>query len=238
MEEMRRGIGSIQDLLRAMLTVKEGATNDDIEHLRKLIHDDRDAKSEDTLTLRRGQSKTAGPSSEPPEVSYQEEQVLKHFPINKYTKPMHWLLKQKPIRQLIYIKVLKEVYEDNTQFKPDSEFVMKRFLKVLLSDRLQGHFGKATGGGRNLDFSRCPLPMPILAIANEKLGPLHKLKIPGSKDNAEILKERCNDARRVKVLKSDYILGSTSQEEMAIRIFLERIDFYDNHQVKSPFLMS
>ncbi len=230
MEEMKTSLSTIKDLLETMVKLKEGGSQSEIDKLRAVLDSD-DDKSHETLTLRKGHATASGGASEPPHVSHLEEQVFSYFPINKYTKPMHWLLKQETIREVIYIQVLKKVYKDPTLFKPDAEFVMKKYLTFLLSDRIQGHFGKATGGGRNLDFSRCPLPMPILNLANDMLGRLHKNRPPGAKDNAEILKVKCNETRRAKLIHSDKILGCSSQEEMALLIFLERIDFYENHQV-------
>ncbi len=231
MKEMLDGLNTIKDLLMAMVEVKEGGGRD-IERLKKLLNQ----TGNQNLTLRQTSQTASGQPEDHPKMSPYEERVISFLPINKYTQAMNWMLKQQPIRDIIYIQVLKKAYEDYTQFKPDNEYIVKKYLNILLSDRLMGHFGKATGGGRNLDFSRCPMPMPILTIADEKLARLHKVRPPGAKDNAELMKQRCNDVRTARLLRSDYISGASCQEEMAIRIFLERIDFYENHQVTCPLV--
>ncbi len=229
---MREGLTSIKEMLEALVAVKEGGGESAMDKLNKILSQKSQKKDTPTLTLRTEPSQASGGGPDDPPVSYNESRVLALFPINKYTKAINWLLKQESVRELIKNQMMYKIYAEPRLFKPDSEFVVKKYLDFLLSSRVQTHMGKATGGGRNLDFSRCPLPMPVLNIADEKLGRLSKNRPPGARDNAEFLKSRCNDARTLKVHNSEWILESSCQEEMAIRIFFERIDFYENHMVR------
>ncbi len=239
MNNMKGSLENIKTLLEALARVRASGSVADFEDLKQLLGQDKSAPSvtsgETTLTLQRGPSTATGPPGKDPPVSQIEARVLNLFPINKYTRAIDWMLKQPVVRRLIYIKILSICYSDSVQFKPDNQYVVSTYMDTVATPRLQGHFGKATGGGRNLDFGRCPMPMALLAIANEDLAPLAKKPVPGSMDNAEFLKERNNTVRKKTLMKSNYISQASCQEEMAMRILFERIDFYENHMVRVQY---
>ncbi len=161
-----------------------------------------------------------------------ETLVQRYFPINTYTPEMDWFIQQKPVRTFLYYETMRVAYRTHPPFKPDAEFVMGKFMDALMSKRLQTHFSKATGTKKkNQDYGRVPLPAVVVDIANVELLNLGKQRIPGSKETAEFLKDRCNSARRIHVINSSTVLESKCIEEMAHKLFTERIDFVNKHEV-------
>ena len=166
-----------------------------------------------------------------------ETQIVKYFPINKYTMAMDWFIKQPIVQDFIHYEVMRKVYRTHPVFKPESDKVLGKYMDWLVSFRLQSHFGKATTRVCPMDYGRFAMPMVMLKIAEERILNLGKLRVPGAKDVAEFLKDRCQGQCRTKVLGSDFLEGSESVQEMAHRILAERVDFIQEHQVTPMYCL-
>ena len=162
-----------------------------------------------------------------------ETMLQRFFPINTYTPAMDWLIQQKPVRTFLYYETMRVAYRTHPPFKPDTEYVLGKFMDYLMTKRLQSHFSKATGTKKKQDYARVPLPQIVVDMANNEFLNLGKRKIPGSKDNAEFFKDRCNSARRIHVLNAANVLESSCVEEMAHKLFTERVDFVSKHEVRN-----
>ncbi len=161
-----------------------------------------------------------------------ETQLYYYFPINVYTKAMNWLLKQPIVRKFLEYETIRVVYRNHPPFKPDAEFVFGKFLDYLMTRRQQSHWCKSTGRGRSQDYGRAPMPDIVVDIAEKELVDVGKRRVPGSKNVAEFVKDKCNSARRHQVLGSQYVKDSKSVQEMAYRILGERVDFMKKHEVR------
>ncbi len=175
--------------------------------------------------------KTATRGDTPEYCNEAENNILALFPINRYTEPIDWMIRQPIVQDLIYYDVMRDVYEQKPVFKPESNFVLDSYMDKIISQRLQTHMGKATVRASKHDYSRFPMPMVFLEIAQDKLAGLGKLRAPGTKDVADFMKDRCNNGRRFHVIESDYIEGSASVQEMAHRLLSEREEFISKHKV-------
>ncbi len=179
----------------------------------------------------RDRSGASSRAQTPPYYNDVEDDLAKYFPINEYTMPMNWLLKKPIVQRFIYYEVIRRAYRTHPVFKPDAEFIIGIYMDFLMSPRLQTHFGKSTGTGGTMDFARCPMPQVVVEIADTVLLDLGKRRVPGTRTNADAIKDRCNNVRRFQVLGSDYIKDATSRQEMAHRLLGERQDFYERHMV-------
>ena len=191
------------------------------------------AGQEGPAPVQRPLGQTASRGNTPPYHNDTESEIASYFPINQYTQAMNWFLKRPIVQTFLYYEVIRIAYRTHPLFKPDADFVLGVYMDYLCSTRLQTHFGKSTGSGSTLDFARFPMPQVIVDIANTKLVDIGKRRVPGGKDNAELIKVRGNNMRRNHLLGSDYIRGSASVEQMAHRILTERHDFYEMHVVSS-----
>ncbi len=164
-----------------------------------------------------------------------EAELMSLFPINVYTKAMHWLLSRRVVRRFLYYETLKQVYTGFTTTKPDMENCVGAYLEYTLSTRLQAHLGKALTKGATssslFHFGRFPLPEPILSIATEEIMKMAKKRAEGSKDEADFMKERCTTIKRTFINNGEWPTKAPSQEVMALRLFWERMSFFQKHKV-------
>ncbi len=167
-----------------------------------------------------------------------ETQLYCYFPINIYTPAMNWLLKRPIVRRFLQYETIRTVYRNHPLFKPDAEFVFGKFLDYLMTRRLQSHWCKSTGSGRSQDYGRAPMAGIVVDIAEKELVDVGKRRVPGSKDVSEFVKDKCNSARRHQVLGAQYVKDSKSVQEMAFRIYSERVDFISKHEVRKYMLNS
>ncbi len=179
----------------------------------------------------RSRSGSATRGHTPPYYNDVEDDLAVYFPINEYTMPMNWLLKKPIVKKFIYYEVIRRAYRTHPLFKPDAEFIIATYMDFLMTPRLQSHFGKSTATGGTMDFARCPMPQVVVEIADTDLLDLGKRRVPGTGTNAEAIKTRCNNVRRMQVLGSDYIKEAESRQEVAHRLLGERVDFYNKHMV-------
>ncbi len=233
MQTLKQGLLDLKVLLEAMQTFKQ--TGDPTAMVN--IMGQPSQKSTPSLVLTRAAAVAQPDENDPFKYSNIETKIKIYFPMNKYTKTMEWFLKQDIVREFMKFEVMRKVYEKNPPFKPDAEQVASKYIDYLLSPRMQGHFAKATGSSALVDFGRAKLPRAILNIADEDLKGLAKGRIPGSKDNAEFIKDKCNASRRTHLLKSDYLKEATSIQDVAIRILWDRHDFFEDHLVSELFLL-
>ncbi len=162
-----------------------------------------------------------------------ESELDSYFPINQYTEPMDWLLKQPIVHTFFHYEVIRRVYRKHPIFKPESDVVLSSYMDYVASTRLQTHFAKATTRVTKMDYGKFPMPMVFVKIALDQLMDLGKQRIPGTKDVATFIKDRCANTRRSHVLNSEFILESDSQQEMAHRLLAEREDFVSMHAVSN-----
>ncbi len=173
------------------------------------------------------------PSEEPtPEYNEAENMLMKYFPVNEYTKAMHWLLKHDVVRTFLEYRTMRAVYKGFVPSKPDMEIVLAKFLDLTVSLRLQAHLGKpVTDTSPLLHFGRFPMPQPLYKIATEDLKGLSKKRAEGMKDEADILKDKCLTAKRTCINANTYACDAESIEETALRLYWERMDFFQKHKV-------
>ncbi len=224
MSELVQNMESVRDLVQALHDFRHGLTT--VDQLK--------AAAAQSDRAKRDQASAVSASSEEPERGYTpaENKLLKLFPINVYSRAMHWLLQQQPVRDFIRYETMTRLFRGLVTFKPDMPDVMTVFLDLLVSVRLQSHLGKAvTGKSPLFHFGRFPLPQPILKIAMEDLEKLSRIRAPGMNDEAEVLKSKCTTAKRIHINGSKYLASASSKEEIAMRLWWERYDFYKKHKV-------
>ena len=193
---------------------------------------DTSGQSEESGSSRKYRASTIPPEETPPNLSEVEFRLKRLFPINTLTQPMMWLLGRPRVRRFLYYQILRALYTKKPPSKPDYEFVAGKALDYMMSQRLQTHMGKA-GGGRNLDFSRMPMPEVFIDIIANDIAPLGRMPAPGDKSLPDFLKDKCNGVRRTKVIGSNYVLDARSVQHMAFIILHERLDFFHRHRVRA-----
>lgn len=162
-----------------------------------------------------------------------EHELLKIFPINTYTREVGWLLVQKPVQEFIRYAVMKQLYGNAPTHRPDPEIVTYRFCDFVFSKRFLAHCAKPTGQGRRRDHGRCKFPLIVYNILMANVANLGNAPLPGLRLHDEIVKDKCNTLVKNNIKASPYVLGSSSIEQMAHRLFHERVTFYENHKVKA-----
>ncbi len=190
-------------------------------------------ESKDKGRARSSRASTRDRDSTPPMYTDEESRARKYFPINNYTRAMDWFLRQPAVQTLIYYEVMRVTYRTYPVFKPDAEFMIAKYMDYLMSTRLQTHLAKANGnrGRANMDFGRAPMPNVVVQIAETRLTDLAKRRVPGFREVADVMKDRCGAARRNKVIECDYVSTSSSVEVMAHRLYNERMTFAEANEV-------
>ncbi len=240
METVTTGLGELKRLLTALVSFQTGQSD-----LGELAAASGNTVPEAAMKIRLPQNvqrATRSASSEPdPMFNDAEARLYALFPINHYTEPMAWLLTQAPVQRFLECMTIRKCYLGTSlPGKPDFEVVLYKFFKYVCSTRLRAHLGKSTGGagsgGQNLDFGRFPLPKAIEDIANERLPHLHKVKVPGQRSSADFFKDKAGAAKRNNLIGSAYVSQkSKSVQEVAQRLYWERMQFFEMHEVFNIF---
>ncbi len=215
-----------KDLLTEIVNFQKGEGN--IQRMAELTY--RDPRSK-TLRLPRYSQASSSSDEPPPIYTAVETQLLRLFPIPVYTPAIDWLLKQPVVKTFIFYQMTRRQYTNIPRGKPDWEIVIADYLDFMCTIRLQGHMGKAGSKSGKLHFGRFPLPDAILQISNENIASLHRVRVPGDRDNATLFREKCAAIKRNRITYAEWVMKSESVQEMAQKYLWERYDFYINHRV-------
>ncbi len=224
MSDLVEQMVAVRDLVQGLKDFREGRST--IEEL---------SQASARLDRARGRD-TASTISDEPERSYNstENKLLKLLPINRYTRAIDWLLQQKVVRDFIRYETMSRIYKGFITFKPEMDDVLTTYFDMVVSVRLQAHMGKAVSGRSPLfHFGRFPLPQPLLKIAMEDLNKLSRIRAPGMRDEADFFKSKCITAKRTHINSNKYLVDAESKEEVALRLWWERLDFYRKHKVSA-----
>ncbi len=230
--DLLSGLSNLQNLLATLSKVRQGKAPP--QELFQLLG--QEPPQPGTKSTR---ASAASDDPSEPGITEAETELLSLFPINVYTKEIHWLLQRPMVRKFLKYETMKAVYSGLPTFKADMETVVNKFLEYTLSQRLLAHLSKAssqaaaTGGKRH--FGRFPLPGAVREIAEEELKGLWKKRAPGEKNVVDTMLNYCTTARRNQLLTNTYILEGSCLEEVALRYYWERMDFYQRHKVMTSW---
>ncbi len=239
MDDITTRLTSLKDVCDGLAQFRAGAI--DAEQLASVagVPPPRERIPQDRQRATSYLSYRSAASSEPgPAYNEAESRLRSCFPIVVYTEAMDWLLRQEMVKKYLRFETIRLCYTGLPKSKSDWETVASKFFDFVVSIRMQCHLGKATnkpGSGPAMDFGRFPLPQPIIDVATERLGSLHRVKIDGDSTYAQLFKGKCVGYKRTQLLASPHMIDAESIQLMAQRFFWERIDFFRLNKVSRLF---
>ncbi len=166
------------------------------------------------------------------EVNAAELKLGAYFPINSYTKDVKWLLEQPIVQEYLEHKVMAELYKGYPKVKASPEDTVYAFMDEVFTERFQCHCGMPNSNVSNYQFGRFPFPSLVFDIFQRRIMKLGRPTAEGARSHADIIKDKCYTDHRMKITTGSYVKSAESLEEMAFRLYWERIQFYENgHQV-------
>ncbi len=171
------------------------------------------------------------PPAESP-VNSVEYKLDAYLPINSYTPDVKWLLEQAIVQDHIKNKVMKELYSGFPKAKASPEDVVYAFVDAVFSERFQSHCGLPGSAKSNYQFGRMPFPDTVYDLFERKIMTLGRPQASGLRSHKDIFKDKFYTEHTQKVLTGKWVMAAQSVEETAIRLYWERLTFYENgHQV-------